>query len=67
MMKSEKGRRLIVLSTAAVVGLSATQIVVKSDELTNMQQPTVREGTVVAPEAPPLRVSDRRVTRRDRG
>ena len=60
MKKSEK-KKLIVLSTVAAVGLSATQIVVKSDELAGPQSPaTLREGTTTAPEAPV------RVARRDR-
>lgn len=64
MQKFEK-KKLVVLSTVAAVGLSATQIVVKSDELASPQQPTVSQGTVVAPEAPPVRVANTN-SRRDR-
>ena len=63
MDKSAKSK-LIVLSTVAAVGLSATQIVVTSDELAN-PQPTARESVTVAPETAPVRVANT-TSRRDR-
>lgn len=56
-MKPEKARKLIVLSAVAAIGLSATQIVIKSEEVaaTGQTAKAALDGVQVAQKSSPPR------------